>query len=234
MLRAGWAAAGLLTAAVCGAAPADNGQPLRVADTMAQRMLACTGCHGAQGRASNEGYFPRIAGKPATYLQRQLLSFRDGRRQHDGMARLLEGLPDAYLMDIATHFARLELPSEPPPRKPMSAAAVQRAAQLARQGDPRANVPACAGCHGERLGGLLPGVPGLAGLPRYYTVAQLGAWRIGVRRADAPDCMRAIAQALQPEDITALADWLAAQPVAAPAPAAAAPPPAACGGMTRP
>lgn len=232
VLAAGFVAALSTTAGPASAA----GSPLppRVPDTMAQRVLACTGCHGPQGRASNEGFVPRIAGKPAAYLQRQLLSFRDGERRHQGMAYLLEGLPDAYLQEIATHFATLALPPEKPPRRPMSAAAVQRAVQLVRDGDPRSNLPACAACHGERLGGLLPGVPGLAGLPRDYTVAQLGAWRVGLRRASAPDCMRTIAQSLQPADITALADWLAAQPATAPSPPAAAPAPIACGGMTAP
>ena len=31
--------------------------------------LACTGCHGAEGRAASDGYYPRIAGKPAGYLK---------------------------------------------------------------------------------------------------------------------------------------------------------------------
>jgi len=209
-------------------------EPMRVPDTMAQRMLACTGCHGPQGRASNEGFVPRIAGKPAAYLQRQLQSFRDGGRRHDGMARLLEGLPDAYLLEIATYFALLDLPPEVTPGPSMSAAAVTRAVQLVREGDRRLNVPPCAACHGERLGGTLPGVPGLAGLPRAYTMAQLGAWRVGMRSASAPDCMSAIAKALQPWDLTALADWLAVQPAALVAPTAAAAAPVACGGMAPP
>lgn len=224
----------LLTSMAGPARAAGSAPPPRVPDTLAQRVLACTGCHGQQGRASNEGYVPRIAGKPAAYLQRQLLSFRDGRRRHEGMARLLEGLPDTYLQEIATHFATLDLPPEKPPSRPMSAAAVQRAAQLVREGDRASNIPSCVACHGERLGGQLPGVPGLAGLPRDYTVAQLGAWRIGLRQASVPDCMSTIARSLQPADITAIADWLAAQPAAAPSRGATAPSPVACGGMTSP
>jgi cytochrome c553 len=60
---------------------------------------------------------------------------------------------------------------------------------------------------------MLPHVPGLLGLPRDYLNAQLGAWRTGKRRAHAPDCMGDIAKRLQPQDIEALASWLAAQPV---------------------
>ena len=31
-------------------------------DTMAQRTLACTSCHGKEGRAGPDGYYPRITG----------------------------------------------------------------------------------------------------------------------------------------------------------------------------
>jgi cytochrome c553 len=39
-----------------------------VEDTMAQRMQTCVMCHGKEGRATNDGYCPRIAGKPAAYI----------------------------------------------------------------------------------------------------------------------------------------------------------------------
>ena len=70
------------------AAPA----PAKVEDTMAQRVQACTGCHGPQGRAASDGYYPRIAGKPAGYLYNQLIAFRDGRRQYGLMNQLLAPL----------------------------------------------------------------------------------------------------------------------------------------------
>ena len=77
---------------------------------MAQRLLACTGCHGKDGRAASDGYHPRIAGKPAGYLFRQLRAFRDGQRPYALMTNLLAPLDDAYLREIANHFAALDLP----------------------------------------------------------------------------------------------------------------------------
>ena len=56
---------------------------------MAQRTLACTACHGKQGRAGPDGYYPRLAGKPAGYLYNQLLNFRDGRRRNAAMRYLV-------------------------------------------------------------------------------------------------------------------------------------------------
>lgn len=202
-------------------------------DPMARRALACTGCHGDRGRAAADGYYPRIAGKPAAYLYEQLLAFRDGRRRYALMTHLLEPLSDAYLRDLAAYFAALDLPYDPPQPAASDAAALARARQLVLQGDPARRLPACAACHGERLTGVQPAVPSLLGLPRDYLNAQLGAWRTGTRVARAPDCMAEVARRLASEDIGALSAWLAAQPVPAPAHPATALPralPLRCGG----
>lgn len=219
-----WIAAALLAAGSVAAQPAD---------TMAQRVLACTGCHGKEGRAAADGFYPRIAGKPAGYLFNQLVAFRDGRRQYALMTALVDPLTDAYLREIAAHFAALELPYPPPQPADAPAAVLERGRRLTLEGDPARRVPACAACHGATLTGVQPATPGLLGLPRDYLQAQLGAWRTGQRRSLAPDCMAQVAQALAPEDIVAVAQWLAAQPVADARPAAALPakPPLDCGGM---
>jgi cytochrome c553 len=201
-------------------------------DPMAQRTLACTECHGKEGRAGPDGYYPRIAGKPAGYLYNQLLHFREGRRHYGLMARLLDPLSDEYLMEIARHFAALDVPYPPPAAASLSVVELARGRQLALKGDKAAKLPACAECHGRALTGVLPAAPGLLGLPRDYLNAQLGAWRTGQRRAHAPDCMADIARRLSPEDLAAVAGWLAAQPVprnAKPAPAPRKPPATACG-----
>jgi cytochrome c553 len=194
-------------------------------DSMAQRSLACTHCHGVQGRAAPDGYYPRIAGKPAGYLYNQLLHFREGRRHYGLMTQLLDPLSEAYLMEVAQHFAALQLPYPPPLPSRASKAVLERGRQLVREGDAARQVPACAACHGQQLTGVLPQVPGLLGLPRDYLNAQLGAWRTGKRRAHAPDCMATVAKALDIQDIEAVSSWLAAQPMPADSrPASAAPP----------
>src|SRR5512133_3717915 len=130
-----------LAAGTAGAAPVFE-------DTMAQRALACSACHGKEGRAGPDGYYPRIAGKPAGYLYNQLLNFRDGRRHYGLMARLLDPLSDAYLLAIARHFASLEVPYPPPQHSAAPAIQMQRGQQLALHGDSAARIPACVQCHG--------------------------------------------------------------------------------------
>lgn len=186
-----------------------------VPDTLAQRVKACTLCHGPEGRATNDGFYPRIAGKPEGYLYHQLLNFRDGRRQAAGMRFLIDPLSDAYLRDIARHFASLDLPYPPPPPSTATPEQLLRGEALVRRGDPARDLPACTACHGAAMTGVQPAVPGLLGLPRDYLIGQLGAWQTGLRKAHAPDCMAQVAQRLAATDIAAVAAWLAAQPLPA-------------------
>lgn len=104
-------------------------------DTMAQRTLACTACHGDQGRAGPDGYYPRLAGKPAGYLYNQLVNFRDGRRHYALMTGLIDPLNDAYLREIADYFSSLDLPYPQPKPTSASAAVLARGEVLAKKGD---------------------------------------------------------------------------------------------------
>lgn len=217
------------------AAGASRAAPQTVPDTLAQRLVACTACHArvdARGNPVNDSYFPRIGGKPAGYLYNQLLNFREGRRQYPLMTYLVDHLPDPYLREIAGHFA-----AQPPAAHALEATSanpqvLERGRQLVMHGDSARKVPACIACHGQRLTGVEPSIPGLLGLPRDYVNAQFGAWRNKARRAHAPDCMADITARLSLEDVNAVSSWLAAQPLPPdPRPVAsiARPLPLACG-----
>ena len=212
------------------AALAQAAPPFR--DDMAQRTLACTACHGEQGRAGPDGYYPRLAGKPAGYLYNQLLNFRDGRRHYGLMTHMVSLMSDAYLAELARYFAAMQVPYPPPAVAPVAPApeALLRGEKLARQGDEVVKLPACIQCHGDRLMGTQPNVPALLGLPADYLMAQLGGWKTGQRKALTPDCMTSVVRRLSDADAMAVVTWLAAQPVpvdTAPAavPPASAPPP---------
>lgn len=181
------------------------------ADSMAQRMDACVMCHGKEGRATNAGYFPRIAGKPAGYLLNQMQNFREGRRQNATMTHLMQHMSDDYLQEIANYFAGLDLPYPPAQPNRLSADQQRVAETLVFKGAPDRQIPACVACHGANMAGRLPAMPGLLTLPQDYLVGQLGAWRTGLRHAQAPDCMADISKRLTPEEIGSVARWLSAQ-----------------------
>jgi cytochrome c553 len=215
--------------------PVSAARPPSLPDTLDQRLVACTSCHArkdAGGVPGTDSYFPRIAGKPAGYLYNQLVNFREGRRQYPLMTYMVGHLPDAYLREIADHFSTQHLPAPPPAPSDAPQAVLERGRQLVTRGDAALKVPACIACHGEKLTGVLPSIPGLAGLPRDYINAQFGAWRNKTRRAHAPDCMADIAGRLTLADVSAVSGWLAAQPVpldASPAASVKRPLPLACG-----
>ena len=196
---------------VAGRAAAATRAPFE--DTMAQRTLACTACHGTQGRAAPDGYYPRLAGKPAGYLYNQLLNFREGRRHYGLMTQLIDPLNNTYLLEIAQYFSSLDVPYPAPISGQAPAAVLRLGRQLVMQGDANRKIPACVQCHGQAMTGVAPNIPGLLGLPRDYLNGQLGAWKAGQRNAHAPDCMKAIVDRLSLDDINAVASWVAAQPL---------------------
>ena len=202
-------------ALLCAALLATGLQAEPFEDTIAQRTMACTACHGPQGRAAPDGYYPRLAGKPAGYLFNQLINFRDGRRHYALMSQMVDPLTDSYLLEIAQYFSALEVPYPAPLPAAANAAALQKGEQLVLRGDASRQLPACVQCHGQAMTGVSPNIPGLLGLPRDYLNAQLGAWKAGQRRAHAPDCMKNVVDKLSLEDINAAASWLAAQRVPA-------------------
>src|SRR5204863_2263439 len=152
------------------------------------RVQACVTCHGQEGQGTKNGYFPRIAGKPAGYLYTQLIAFRDGTRRYAPMNYLVAYLPDAYLKEMAQHYARLRPPFAAREAAQADAALVARGKAIVTAGDGAKQLPACVACHGTGLTGMEPGVPGLVGLRPSYVAAQLTRWRVGERRAAEPDC----------------------------------------------
>lgn len=204
-----------------------------IPDTLQQRIAACTSCHGVHGEGTaGSGYFPRLAGKPAAYLARQMQNFRDGRRKYAPMEFTVRQLPPAYMREIAEYFAAQQVRYDRSRLPRVSTATLQRGDQLIGKGDPSLKIPACSSCHGSQLTGVEPSIPGLIGLPYDYISAQLGAWRTHTRATVAPDCMATVASRLSASDITAVAAALANRELPAdtqPQPAGSITPQLSCG-----
>lgn len=135
------------------------------------------------------------------------------------MNYLVAYLSDDYLREIAEYFASLRPPFPAPQPSAVEATLRDHARSLVSNGDANRQIPPCMACHGARLTGMVPGIPGLVGLRPNYIAAQLTRWRTGERRAAAPDCMHRIASRLEETDIRALAGYLGSLP----APSDAAP-----------
>lgn len=227
---------GAILVGICLLSGPATAQQVQTTGSIAERVKACVACHGEEGRSKREGFFPRIAGKPAGYLYNQMINFREGRRQSPIMTYMVAYMSDEYIAEIANYFSRLHPPYPSAQAPNATPAALEHGKSLVVNGDASRGIPACIACHGEKLTGVLPAIPGLLGLPRDYLVSQFGTWKTESRKAAAPDCMASISHKLTPEDIGAVSAWLASQPVAekmVPAPAASLKLPMPCGGVSQ-
>jgi len=188
-------------AAASGGIPAD----------IEQRLAACAQCHGKQGQGvADDTHTPHLAGKPAGYLYQQLQAFRAGKRSHAPMQYVVKQLSDDYLKVISRYYAAQPIVYEPE-QVTATQAELERGEQLAKQGD--GQIPSCESCHGPRLTGVAPMIPGVVGLSYDYLHRQLKLWHDNKRAADGTHCMWVVANRMNANDLKAVALWLAAQPI---------------------
>ncbi|WP_181704886.1 c-type cytochrome [Chthonobacter rhizosphaerae] len=79
------------------------------------RRLAgqCATCHGLDGIAKMPD-MPTIAGSAATYIERQLLAYRSGQRQHEVMSIIAKGLEDQAIRDLAKWYSSVKVEAKLP------------------------------------------------------------------------------------------------------------------------
>ena len=168
----------------------------------------CAACHGQDGATGLDGTYPNLAGQNQKYLRRQLLMIQAGTREIPLMAGQLNGKSEQDLADLAAYYASL-------PSKLSQAegddASIAMAARLYRGGNLQKSVAACAACHSPGAVGNAPaGFPLISGQSPQYTIAQLTAYREGIRKTDDDygGMMRDVAANLNDTEIKALADYL--------------------------
>ncbi len=92
-----------LAAHFAGAGAAAESPQSKAGGVRALADKTCSGCHGAHGEGV--GNFPKLAGKPAEFLARQLRDFRSGARKNPMMDTIAKALSDADIDGLAAHYA---------------------------------------------------------------------------------------------------------------------------------
>jgi cytochrome c553 len=213
-------AAGAAAAAGVGAsAPDASSAATLVLHGDSRGIAPCSSCHGASGEGSAAAGFPRLAGFPAPYLLEQLNALADGTRQSPVMGPVARQLSSLQRQELANYYSKL------PKAVGGAAVATERLDdQLALRGRWSDDIPACVQCHGERGSGVGSAFPPLAGQSPGYIVSQLQAWKQGTRPGGPLGLMQAISSRLSEQDMHAVADYFAAQPVVLPVAQAGAKP----------
>ncbi|MEE2950561.1 Cytochrome c553 [Fulvimarina manganoxydans] len=78
-----------------------------------EKAAQCATCHGLDGIATAPDA-PNIAGDSRYYLKDQLEAFRSGRRQHQQMSIIAQGLSDEDIADLVAWYSAIEVTATMP------------------------------------------------------------------------------------------------------------------------
>lgn len=159
-------------------------------------LKKCTICHGESG-VSDEPAYPTIAGLPARLQTDALRAYRDGTRDCgpvERMCKIVVGMTDAQIRDLAEHFAKFPFK---PAEQPFKADLVEKGRHL--------HEDYCAVCHGESPADAEKSI--LHGQWAEYLRYSLSQYRSGHRKQ--PPSMRRQTEKLKDPDIDALVNFYA-------------------------
>src|SRR5262249_31172278 len=143
-----------------------------LAQSVEEKISACNGCHGDQGR-SIQPRTPSLGGQPELFVQIELFLFRQRQRMRNEspMNEYVKDLSDPDLQALAAHIAKL-----PPPKQVegnLDRAKLERGRMLAMQNR-------CGFCHNADFSGR-DQMPRLAGQREDYLVKALRDYKSGAR-----------------------------------------------------
>lgn len=172
-----------------------------------EKSVACQGCHGADGNSYSPEW-PNLASQQASYIEKQVSNFQDGKRQDPTMSAMVIGLSKEDIADIAAYFASQKVQASAS-TDPDASKDIALGKKIYKGGNTYNGVPACAGCHGPNGVGNGPATfPGIAGQKIGYLVKTLNDFKSGSRANDPNEIMRNIAAKLSDLEIKAVASYV--------------------------
>ena len=188
-------------AAQAAAAPAKAAKP-DLAKGEASYGAICAACHGADGNSGTPAY-PKLAQQHPEYLVKQLQEFKSDKRNNAIMKGFASALSDEDMKNIAYWLTSKKAKTGFAKEKEL----VTMGERIYRGGIADRQIPACAGCHSPNGAGIPSQYPRLSGQHTEYAVAQLTAFRDGVRNNSLQ--MTQVAAKLNDREIKAVSDYVA-------------------------
>lgn len=130
----------------------------------------CASCHEADLSGSKDGHVPNLTLQTSPYLRETLHSFHLNQRHNGQMVEMTRPLTSAEIESLAAFIGDM-----PPVARPqtLDAAAIARGKELAVNGDPEREWPACTTCHGASAVAALPLFARLDGQSAVYLERRL-------------------------------------------------------------
>ena len=165
-------------------------------------FVTCAACHSADGN-SVITVNPKLAQQHPEYLIKQLQEFKSGKRANPIMMGMAAALSDEDMRNIAYWVSS----KAATPGAAADKATLALGERIYRGGIADRQIAACAGCHSPNGAGIPAQYPRLSGQHADYAVAQLTAFRDGVRNNSLQ--MTGVAAKMNDREIKAVADYIA-------------------------
>ena len=162
----------------------------------------CAACHGADGNSAISAN-PKLAQQHPEYIVKQLQEFKSGKRANAIMMGMSAALSEQDMKNIAAWLATKTAKIGFAKDKEL----VTLGERIYRGGIADRQIAACAGCHSPTGAGIPSQYPRLAGQHADYAVAQLTAFRDGIRKNNTQ--MTQVAAKLNDREIKAVSDYVA-------------------------
>jgi len=168
------------------------------------KAVMCAACHGVDGNSASD-MFPKLAGQGEAYLVKQLIEFKSGVRNNAIMMSMAASLSEQEMADVAAYFSSKKITPGA-----VSEDLLAAGQKIFRAGNKESGLPACMACHGPTGAGVPAAKwPALSGQHSAYVEAQLKAFAGGLRSNDPNSMMRDIASKMKPEEMKAVAAYVA-------------------------
>ena len=163
----------------------------------------CIACHAIDGN-SVVTVNPKLAGQHAAYITKQLNNFKSGLRENVVMAGMVANLTEEDMINLGHYFSEQNI---------LLSSAIENGVgslgeNIFRAGIKNKGVAACASCHGPSGHGIPDKYPRLNAQHSEYTLTQLNAFRLELRKNDPAGVMRTIAQKLTEQEMQSVADYI--------------------------
>lgn len=162
----------------------------------------CAGCHGEYAQGGKDGQYPRLAGMPAPFIDKQMKLFRSRKRPNIPMLEYVDErqFPDDEIADIAAYLSQLKLQTKMSPLEEGAEFNAYERLEEAKRVLNIARYPGdvelgekiynreCRSCHGSKgVGDHDKAVPMLAGQYTNYLQRQIQKYLDGIRLHDEDD-----------------------------------------------